>query len=95
MEIGRFYQNRGQWLASVSRFKTVVDEYQSTSHVPEALMRLTESYLALGVPEEARKAASVLGATYPGTNWYQRAYSLVQKHPARAVTPAAAPAPHA
>jgi outer membrane protein assembly factor BamD len=95
MEIGRFYQGRGQWLASVNRFKTVVDEYQSTSHVPEALMRLTESYLALGVPEEARKSASVLGANYPGTKWYQRAYSLVQKHPARAIAPAPAAAPHA
>jgi outer membrane protein assembly factor BamD (BamD/ComL family) len=55
MEIGRFYQRRGQWLASVMRFRAVVDEYQTTSHTPEALMRLTESYLALGIPEEARK----------------------------------------
>jgi outer membrane protein assembly factor BamD len=91
MEIGRFYQSRGQWLASVTRFKTVVDEYQSTSHVPEALMRLTESYLALGIPEEAHKAASVLGANYTNTKWYQSAYSLVQKHPAREIAPAAAP----
>src|SRR5687768_8866839 len=60
MEIGRFYQRRAHWLASVSRFRTVVDEYQTTSHTPEALMRLTESYLALGIPEEARKAAAVL-----------------------------------
>ena len=86
MEIGRFYQRRSQWLASVMRFRTVVDEYQTTSHTPEALMRLTESYLALGIPEEARKAASVLGANYPNTKWYERAYSLVQKH-----APAAAP----
>jgi outer membrane protein assembly factor BamD len=87
MEIGRFYQRRAQWLASVMRFRTVVDEYQSTSHTPEALMRLTESYLALGIPEEARKSAAVLGANYPNTKWYERAYSLVQKH-----APAAAPA---
>ncbi|HEX8225209.1 MAG TPA: outer membrane protein assembly factor BamD [Allosphingosinicella sp.] len=80
MEIGRFYQRRGQWLASVMRFRQVVDEYQTTSHTPEALMRLTESYLALGIPEEARKSASVLGANYPTTKWYERAYSLVQKH---------------
>ncbi|HEY0626447.1 MAG TPA: outer membrane protein assembly factor BamD [Allosphingosinicella sp.] len=80
MEIGRFYQRRAQWLASVSRFRTVIDEYQTTTHAPEALMRLTESYLALGVPEEARKAAAVLGANYPGTKWYQRAYELVQRH---------------
>jgi outer membrane protein assembly factor BamD len=58
----------------------VVDQYQTTTHTPEALMRLTESYLALGIPEEARKAASVLGANYPGSKWYERAYALVQKH---------------
>ncbi len=80
MEIGRFYQRRAQWLASVMRFRMVVDQYQTTSHTPEALMRLTESYLALGIPEEARKSASVLGANYPNTKWYERAYSLVQKH---------------
>jgi outer membrane protein assembly factor BamD len=80
MEIGRFYQRRGQWLASVMRFRAVVDEYQTTSHTPEALMRLTESYLALGIPEEARRSASVLGANYPNTKWYERAYSLVRKH---------------
>ncbi len=80
MEVGRFYQRRSQWLASVSRFRTVIDEYQTTTHAPEALMRLTESYLALGVPEEARRAAAVLGANYPGTKWYERAYELVQKN---------------
>ena len=87
MEVGRFYQRRSQWLASVARFRTVVDEYQTTTHAPEALMRLTESYLALGVTDEARKAAAVLGANYPGTKWYERAYELVQRH-----APAAAPA---
>ncbi len=80
MEIGRFYQRRRQWLASVVRFRTVIDEYQTTSHAPEALMRLTESYLALGIPEEARRAAAVLGANHPQTRWYQRAYDLVQRH---------------
>jgi outer membrane protein assembly factor BamD len=80
MEIGRFYQRRNQWLASVTRFRTVVDEYQTTSHTPEALMRLTESYLALGIPEEARKSAAVLGANYPNTKWYERAYELVEKN---------------
>ena len=84
MEIGRFYQRRSQWLASVTRFRTVIDEYQTTSHTPEALMRLTESYLALGIPEEARKAAAVLGANYPSTKWYERAYELVQRHAAAA-----------
>jgi outer membrane protein assembly factor BamD len=80
MEVGRFYQKRGQWLAAVARFRVVIDEYQTTSHAAEALMRLTESYLALGVVDEARKAAAVLGANYPGTQWYQRAYELVQKN---------------
>jgi outer membrane protein assembly factor BamD len=80
MEIGRFYQRRKEWLASIIRFRKVIDEYQTTTHAPEALMRLTESYLALGVPEEARKAAAVLGANYPGSKWYARAYELVQKN---------------
>jgi len=79
MEIGRFYQRSSNWLASVLRFRTVVDQYQTTTHAPEALMRLTESYLALGVPDEARKAAAVLGANYPGSKWYDRAYRLVQE----------------
>ena len=82
MEVGRFYQRRGEWLASIVRFRKVVDEYDSTTHTPEALQRLTESYLALGLPEEAKKAAAVLGANYPGSKWYGRAYALMQKHPA-------------
>ena len=80
MEVGRFYERRGQWLAAVVRFRSVIDEYQTTSHAPEALLRLTESYLALGLPDEARKSAAVLGANYPGSKWYERAYSLMQKH---------------
>jgi len=81
MEVGRFYQRRRQWLASVYRFRNVIDNYQSTTHVPEALLRLTESYVALGVPTEAQRAAAVLGANYPGTNWYRRAYQLIQQYP--------------
>lgn len=80
MEIGRFYQRRGKWLAATIRFRTVIEKYQTTTHTPEALMRLTESYLALGVPVEAKKTAAVLGANYPGTKWYERAYELVNKH---------------
>lgn len=80
MEVGRYYQRAGNWLASVNRFRVVVDKYQTTTHTPEALMRLTESYLALGIPEEAVKSAAVLGRNYPGTMWYQRAYQLVRKH---------------
>ncbi len=85
MEIGRFYETRGQWLAATGRFRKVVDEYETTTHAPEALMRLTETYLALGVPDEARKAAAVLGANYPGTQWYTRAYKLSGEHPPVAV----------
>ena len=80
MEIGRFYQRRALWLASSLRFREVVAKYDTTTHAPEALFRLTESYLAMGVPEEAKKSAAVLGANYPGSKWYERAYELMQKH---------------
>ncbi len=80
MEIGRFYQRRSLWLASSLRFREVVDKYETTTHAPEALYRLTESYLAMGVPEEAKKAAAVLGHNYPGSEWYERAFELMQKH---------------
>jgi outer membrane protein assembly factor BamD len=90
MEIGRFYQRRREWLASTLRFRRVIDEYQTTSHAPEALMRLTESYLALGVPTEARRSAAVLSANYPNSDWYRRAYELIQRH-APNVTPDAPP----
>ncbi len=89
MEVGRFYETRGQWLAATLRFRTVVDDYQQTTHTPEALMRLTETYLALGVPGEAVKSASVLGRNYPGTSWYKRAYDLVKKYPAAPLPPVA------
>ncbi|MES2058726.1 MAG: outer membrane protein assembly factor BamD [Pseudomonadota bacterium] len=87
MEIGRFYESRGQWLGATLRFRKVIDDYQTTTHTPEALMRLTETYLALGVPDEAKKSAAVLGANYPGTDWYKRAYKLIDDHPAVAMTP--------
>jgi len=80
MEIGRFLQRRGQWLAATLRFRNVVDDYQTTTHAPEALERLVESYLALGIPEEAKKAAAVLGANYPGSKWYEHAYKLMQEY---------------
>jgi outer membrane protein assembly factor BamD len=79
MEIGRFYQNQGLYLAAISRFRTEVDRYDTTSHTPEALHRLVESYLALGLPEEARKAAAVLGKNYPESKWYERSYALLGK----------------
>lgn len=85
MEIGRFYQTRGLHLAATIRFGTVIDQYDTTSHTPEALHRLVESYLLLGIPEEARKAAAVLGANYPGSKWYERSYALMQKHAPQAL----------
>lgn len=80
MTIGRSYQRSGKWLAATLRFRNVIDGYQTTSHTPEALYRLVESYLSLGVPEEAQKAAAVLGASYPDTDWYAKAYKLMNSH---------------
>ncbi len=84
MEIGRFYERSGLWLAAQLRFRNVTEKYQTTSHTPEALFRLTETALALGIPEEAQRYSAVLGANYPGSEWYERAYDLMQKYePAR------------
>ena len=77
MEIGRFYQRSGQWLAATYRFRTVVDQYQTTTGTPEALERLVECYLALGMPEEAQKAAAVLGRNYPESYWYSHSLQLL------------------
>jgi len=77
MTIGRFYLRRGQHLAAINRFKRVVEEYQTTTHVPEALHRLTEAYLALGVRDEAVAAAAVLGHNFPGSDWYQDSYAML------------------
>jgi len=93
MDIGRFYQRRHLWIASVIRFTPVAfsPEYCRTSQNPEALMRLTESYLALGIPEEALKSAAVLGYNHPESKWYKRAYELMRKHaPAASAPPAPA-----
>jgi len=81
MEIGRWYEQRGQYLAAINRFRRVVDNYQTTTHVPEALHRLTECYLSLGVVDEARSAAAVLGHNYPGSEWYQDSYALLTGAP--------------
>lgn len=77
MVVGRWYQSQNQFLPAINRFKTVVMKYQTTSQTPEALYRLTESYVALGVPEEARRAAAVLGNNFPASPWYNRAYKLL------------------
>ena len=79
MEVGRFYERSGNWLAANLRFRNVVEKYQTTSHTPEALHRLVETYLALGVPAEAHKSAAVLGRNYPNSKWYERAYELIQR----------------
>ncbi|MEO6340900.1 MAG: outer membrane protein assembly factor BamD [Caulobacteraceae bacterium] len=77
MEVGRFYLRDGQALAAVGRFKSVIDRYQTTSHTPEALYRLVEAYLSLGLVEEAKHNGAVLGFNYPGDGWYADAYSLL------------------
>lgn len=79
MEVGRFYQANKQFLAAVIRFRSVVDQYNTTSHTPEALHRLVECYLSLGLPEEAKKSAAVLNYNYPGSKWYERSYGLIGK----------------
>jgi outer membrane protein assembly factor BamD len=94
MEIGRFYERSGKWLAANFRFRAVVDNYQTSSHTPEALERLVETYLRLGIPGEAQKAAAVLGANYPSSQWYKYAYRMMQRHPApQEVQPAPEPPP--
>ncbi|TMM50081.1 outer membrane protein assembly factor BamD [Qipengyuania marisflavi] len=82
MEIGRYYQRSGKWIAAQIRFQNVVDNFQTTGHTAEALYRLTETSLALGIPEEAVKYTAVLGANYPGNEWYEKAFKLVGKHAA-------------
>ena len=77
MEIGRYYHNQRQYLAAINRFKSVIDRYQTTTHVPEALHRLTEAYLAFGLKEEAQKTASVLGHNFPGSDWYMDTYKIM------------------
>jgi outer membrane protein assembly factor BamD len=78
MEIGRYYLKRQDYSAALKRFKFVIDNYQTTSHTAEALHRMVESYLRLGVVPEAKKYAAVLGHNYPGSNWYTYSYEMMQ-----------------
>jgi outer membrane protein assembly factor BamD len=78
MEIGRYYLRNHEWVAAINRFRRVIEQYQTTSHVPEALERLTEAYLSLGVTDEAQTAAAVLGFNYPGSEWYNASYALLK-----------------
>lgn len=80
MTVGRFYLERDQHLAAINRFRIVIENpnFQRSSHVPEALHRLVESYLSVGMTEEAQRMAAVLGHNFPGEVWYQRSYALMQ-----------------
>lgn len=78
MEIGRYYEKQHLYAAAIGRYQRVVDDYQTTNHVPEALHRLTEIYLFLGMADQAKKTASVLGYNYPGSEWYQDSYAQLQ-----------------
>ena len=77
MDVGRWYLGQKLYIAAIERFKTVVSKYQTTSHVPEALERLVECYVSLGVTKEAKATAAVLGYNFPGSEWYQDAYGLL------------------
>ena len=78
MEIGRYYLKKKDYTGAINRFKVVVTKYQTTRHVEEALMRLTESYMALGIVDEAQTAAAVLGHNFPDSQWYKHAYAVVK-----------------
>lgn len=77
MNIGRFYMRQRLYSAAIGRFRRVVEDFQTTNHVPEALHRLTEMYLALGLRDEAARSASVLGHNFPGNPWYQDSYAML------------------
>jgi outer membrane protein assembly factor BamD len=77
MEIGRYYLRRGHYSAAVNRFRAVVEDFQTTSHTPEALHRLVESYLALGLTAEAQTAGAILGFNYQSSPWYQDSFALL------------------
>ncbi|MDA1357172.1 MAG: outer membrane protein assembly factor BamD [Proteobacteria bacterium] len=78
MDIGRYYLTRANYIAAINRFRRVIERFQTTSHVAEALHRLTESYLALGVSQEAQTSAAVLGHNFPGSEWYLDSYALLE-----------------
>jgi outer membrane protein assembly factor BamD len=77
MEIGRFYLRQEKYLAAINRFKRVIENFDTTDQVPEALHRLTEAYSALGLHQQAERTAAVLGHNYPGSEWYQDSYALM------------------
>ena len=77
MEIGRYYLKRGHYIAAINRFKVVVEDFQTTSQTPEALHRLVESYLSLGLTDEAQTAGAILGHNFQSTEWYQDSFALL------------------
>jgi outer membrane protein assembly factor BamD len=79
MEIGRFYERQGLYIGAINRYRRVITDFQTTTHVPEALGRLVESYTAIGLPDEAKQSAAVLGYNFPYNPWYKDSYNLVQK----------------
>lgn len=83
MEIGRFYLKKGDIIAAINRFKLVVDDYQTTTHIEEALYRLTYCYLSLGIESEAKRYAAVLGNNYPDSRWYKYSYDLLKSKDAK------------
>ena len=87
MTIGRYYERAGDPVAAIGRFKTVIDYYQTTSHTPEALYRLVECYLTIGLAREAVRDGAVLGFNYPGDAWYHDAYALLTSKGLRPATP--------
>jgi len=78
VDIGRYYQRKGDWLAAINRFQLVAKNYQTTSHAAEALYRLVEVYTQIGLVDQAEKAGSVLGYNYPGSDWYKMAYAILK-----------------
>ena len=78
MAVGRYYLTRGDYIGAINRFRTVVQQYQTTPQIAEALERLTEAYYSLGIDNEAQTAAAVLGANYPGSQWYTDAYNILK-----------------
>jgi outer membrane protein assembly factor BamD len=78
MTVGRYYMDKRDFTAAINRYKTVVTRYQTTRHVEEALARLTEAYMAIGIVGEAQTAAAVLGHNFPDSKWYKDAYNLVK-----------------
>ncbi|WP_424975142.1 outer membrane protein assembly factor BamD [Dinoroseobacter sp. S124A] len=77
MEIGRYYLKRGHYAAAINRFRVVVEDFQTTTHTPEALFRLVEAYLSLGLQDEAQTAGAILGFNYQSTDWYEDSFALL------------------